>query len=270
MVPADPLFANQIPDEEAVKDSAEAAQQTTKEFARANGLGSGRYTLDIDLSDINETREIREDEDNSVVFDELRVAAKQAGKHLKKIAGWLSVVQRADVDDKRAQERVVKSLMDRSTAIRTFVERAKALIEAAGHGDDDEEETFEEVAEAPDPSSKQKGSMSDRAARAPSLAIRAASDAVDVDKLASPISLREDESDQVFQDDEGPKKQFVARDPKHAGAFAVPLFLSWTVLIPDISLLPPYQSFFKTLPLSNTTTTSTSGIPQRKRLKAQA
>ncbi|KAI9032305.1 hypothetical protein DFJ74DRAFT_331220 [Hyaloraphidium curvatum] len=140
LIPADPLFA---PSAVGNGVNQEDDHALLKDFSQAHGLGSTRYTLDIDLEEVRRLGKVAEDEENEAVFENLRDAAKLAGKHLKLLSSWLSIVQKADVADQRERERVIRTLLDRSAAIRTCLDRATALLETRP---DEEGEHFEEVA----------------------------------------------------------------------------------------------------------------------------
>jgi hypothetical protein len=204
LVPADPLFATQDTEPEAEAEAALAAKQNAKDFARSHGMGSVRYTLDIDLSEINEGAEgVHEDQDNAVLFDTLREATKVASKQLKNITEWMSVVQKANVKDKRTQERVIKTLLDRSEAIRTHLERSNALLATSSENrDEEEEEQFEEVVPVP------------KAPKGPTVVD-------ETPKLFGGPTLSVDSSEALVSNNheeasESEKPTFIARDPRHA------------------------------------------------------
>jgi hypothetical protein len=56
----------------------------------SHGLGSSRYTIEIDLSDGNLMDDVKESEDNEILFEKLRESYKiMTSKHLTKINEWL-------------------------------------------------------------------------------------------------------------------------------------------------------------------------------------
>jgi L-lactate utilization protein LutB len=57
----------------------------------SHGLGSSRYTIEIDMSDGNIMEDVKESEDNEILFEKLRESYKiMKSKHLSKINSWLN------------------------------------------------------------------------------------------------------------------------------------------------------------------------------------
>lgn len=65
----------------------------------SHGLGSSRYTITVDLSEDAIAEDIEENDDNHIVFDQLREAyTVLETKHLKQLNNWINALVKIDIN----------------------------------------------------------------------------------------------------------------------------------------------------------------------------
>ncbi|XP_049742529.1 UV-stimulated scaffold protein A isoform X1 [Elephas maximus indicus] len=131
--------------------SEEEHEDHLEEFIRSHGLGSHKYTLDLELC--SDTLRVQEDEDNSAVVHSTRDALKLIqNKFLPSVCSWVQLFTRAGIHDQR-----LKCAIDLKTELEVTVrkyeelnikpqEGSRRLTAALGDGSEDEDE-FVEVPE---------------------------------------------------------------------------------------------------------------------------
>lgn len=68
----------------------------------SHGLGSNRYKITIDMSEESLMEEIKETEDNKIVFDQLREAyTLLERKHTKLLNHWINTLIKLEIQVKR-------------------------------------------------------------------------------------------------------------------------------------------------------------------------
>ncbi|KAM6220842.1 UV-stimulated scaffold protein A [Rhynchocyon petersi] len=138
---------------EASTGDLEEEHEDQEEFIRRHGLGSHKYTLDLELSGngCGDSLQVREDEDNSAVVHSAQDALKLIhNKFLPSACSWVQLFTRAGVQDQR-----LKQAIDLKTELEVAVKKYKELNikplqgprgPAASLGDSSEDE-FVEVPE---------------------------------------------------------------------------------------------------------------------------
>ncbi|KAI9470622.1 MAG: hypothetical protein EXX96DRAFT_585109 [Benjaminiella poitrasii] len=140
---------------------------TYKDSILSHGLGSNRYKITIDMSEDSLLEDIKETDENRIIFDELREAySLLETKHMNQLDNWMNTLIRMDVmPNKVEKEKIVKELVNLKAQATEDIEKAKLLgiklipreerkrIDTTGIGnelldDDDDEfedELFEEI-----------------------------------------------------------------------------------------------------------------------------
>ncbi|KAM9237673.1 UV-stimulated scaffold protein A [Dugong dugon] len=139
------------PLEAATGDLSEEEHKDQEEFLRSHGLGSHKYTLDLELC--SDDLQVRENEDNSAVMHSARDALKLIqNKFLPSVCSWVQLFTRAGIHDQRLK-RAIDVKMELEVALRKYEELnikpqegPRRLTTALGDGSEDEDE-FVEVPE---------------------------------------------------------------------------------------------------------------------------
>ncbi|KAM5192310.1 UV-stimulated scaffold protein A [Mantella aurantiaca] len=131
------------------EESDEDFEAVEESFIRDHGLGSHKYTLDIEIS---RDMKVNENEDNTDVVNSLKDAHKLAkNKYWPSVQSWIQVFTKAGITDEN-----LRSAIDLKSKLETAMKKHKEMnIEntaregkAVGASDDEEEEDdFEEVPE---------------------------------------------------------------------------------------------------------------------------
>ncbi|XP_004383583.2 UV-stimulated scaffold protein A [Trichechus manatus latirostris] len=139
------------PPEGATGDLSEEEHKDQEEFLRSHGLGSHKYTLDLELC--SDDLQVQENEDNSAVMHSARDALKLIqNKFLPSVCSWVQLFTRAGIHDQRLKHAIdVKTELE--VAVRKYEELhikpqegPRRLTAALGDGSEDEDE-FVEVPE---------------------------------------------------------------------------------------------------------------------------
>ncbi|KAG2183361.1 hypothetical protein INT43_006367, partial [Umbelopsis isabellina] len=142
------------------KNKSSKPGDTYKDNILSHGLGSSRYTIEIDLSERNMMDDVKESEENEIIFEKLRESYKiMQHKHLSKINGWLSNLVKIDADP-GAKDDLLKRIINLKNDIKEAARKSNLLgidlqveQEAAKNDSDDDDDfgdaDFEEV-EVPD------------------------------------------------------------------------------------------------------------------------
>ncbi|KAI8578428.1 hypothetical protein K450DRAFT_272843 [Umbelopsis ramanniana AG] len=152
---------------EQALDEERAAGETGKALSRgdaykdnimSHGLGSSRYTIEIDLSEGNVMEDVKESEDNEILFEKLRESYKiMTSKHLTKINEWLKNLVKIEYTDPAAKDDLLKAIISLKDEIRdatrksaligidTQVENANKEANSDDEDDEDIDALFEEV-----------------------------------------------------------------------------------------------------------------------------
>lgn len=128
--------------------SSEDEDSDQDEFVRCHGLGSHKYTLQVDLS--TDVLKLQEDEDNSAVIYSARDALKLIhNTFLPAVCSWVQLFTRAGV-----QGGLLQKAISLKVELETALQRGKVLAiepqglpQMAATGDTDEEEDFVDVPE---------------------------------------------------------------------------------------------------------------------------
>ncbi|KAG0745658.1 hypothetical protein G6F57_006697 [Rhizopus arrhizus] len=133
-----------------------------KDDIMSHGLGSSRYKITIDLSEASLMDDVKETEENSVLFDQLREAfTVLQTKHVKQVNDWINALIKIDINDKAEKENLVKRLIDIKSRMAESSRKAKLLNvqvsqrkvdpnenvpdDIEGEDEEFEDEEFEEV-----------------------------------------------------------------------------------------------------------------------------
>ncbi|KAJ2964417.1 hypothetical protein NQZ79_g628 [Umbelopsis isabellina] len=148
------------PDGDVQKNKTSKPGDTYKDNILSHGLGSSRYTIEIDLSEGNIMDDVKESEENEIIFEKLRESYKiMQSKHLSKINSWLSNLVKIDADP-GAKDDLLKRIINLKNDIKEAARKSNLLgidlqveQETAKNDSDDEDDfgdtDFEEV-EVPD------------------------------------------------------------------------------------------------------------------------
>ncbi|CAO3684894.1 unnamed protein product [Rhizopus stolonifer] len=161
LVPKNTLEEGKNIDFEALLKGEITPKQTVESDYKQNiishGLGSNRYKITINLSEASMMDDVKETEDNSVIFDQLREAfTVMEIKHSKEINNWINALIKIDVANKAEKESHVKKLIELKSRIAELSRKARLLgiqvtqREMSSIGleevdDEFEDEEFEEV-----------------------------------------------------------------------------------------------------------------------------
>ncbi|RCI04114.1 hypothetical protein CU098_005004, partial [Rhizopus stolonifer] len=155
LVPKNTLRDGKDIDFEALLKGEITSKQATESDYKQ--VGSNRYKITIDLSEASMMDDVKETEDNSIIFDQLREAfTVMETKHSKEINNWISALIKIDVANKAEKEAHVKKLIDLKSRIAELSRKARLLgiqvtrREMGSTGleevdDEFEDEEFEEV-----------------------------------------------------------------------------------------------------------------------------
>ncbi|XP_006893657.1 PREDICTED: UV-stimulated scaffold protein A [Elephantulus edwardii] len=128
------------------------SEDDQEEFIRSHGLGSHKYSLDLELS--GNSLQVQEDEDNSAVVHSAQDALKLIqNKFLPCVCSWVQLFTRAGIHDQR-----LKQAIDLKTELEVAMRRYEELhiqpqegctrpVAVMGDGSEDEEDDFVEVPE---------------------------------------------------------------------------------------------------------------------------
>ncbi|CEP08633.1 hypothetical protein [Parasitella parasitica] len=153
-----------------------AESDTYKDRILSHGLGSNRYQITIDMSEESLMEDIKETDDNRIVFDQLREAYTQLeSKHMNQLNHWINTLVKMDLADKAEKEKWIKELINLKASATKEIRKAKLLKIEATHKpenridttnmeeEDDEfgDELFEDVdVDEINAEGREKGSMS--------------------------------------------------------------------------------------------------------------
>ncbi|XP_019408590.1 PREDICTED: UV-stimulated scaffold protein A isoform X2 [Crocodylus porosus] len=120
-------------------------------FVRSHGLGSHKYTLDLEIStDIK----VRENEDNSAIISSIVDAHKLIGnKFLPSVQLWIQSFTRAGISDDRLRcaidlkNKLETALEKHKDMNIDYKERKRKVMKVSDDDDDDDEDEFVEVPE---------------------------------------------------------------------------------------------------------------------------
>ncbi|XP_037685118.1 UV-stimulated scaffold protein A isoform X2 [Choloepus didactylus] len=137
------------------EDESEDEDQNQEDFVRSHGLGSHKYTLDLELS--SDDLKVQESEDNSAIVHAARDALRLIhNKFLPAASSWVQLFTRAGIHDERLKHAIdLKAELD--VAVRKSrdlnigpagVQRTAEAPDSGGEdGEDDEDDEFVEVPE---------------------------------------------------------------------------------------------------------------------------
>ncbi|CEJ00371.1 hypothetical protein RMCBS344292_14427 [Rhizopus microsporus] len=104
------------------------ADDNYKDNIISHGLGSNRYKITIDLSESSLMEDVKETQDNSIIFDQLREAyTVLETKHTKQVNTWINTLIRLDIDDRTEKEALIKKLIDLKAKMTEASRKAKVL-----------------------------------------------------------------------------------------------------------------------------------------------
>ncbi|CEJ01898.1 hypothetical protein RMCBS344292_15919 [Rhizopus microsporus] len=84
--------------------------------------------ITIDLSESSLMEDVKETQDNSIIFDQLREAyTVLETKHTKQVNIWINTLIRLDIDDKAEKEALIKKLIDLKAKMTEASRKAKLL-----------------------------------------------------------------------------------------------------------------------------------------------
>ncbi|KAI8067219.1 hypothetical protein BDF21DRAFT_426066 [Thamnidium elegans] len=133
-----------------------------KDQLLSHGLGSNRYSITINLSEDSIMEDIKETEENRVLFDQIREAYDVLEtRHISQLNAWINSLMKLEIPDKSEKEKLVSRLINIKGRAAEEVRKAQMLgIKVSHHephtvnmahsdaeDDDDEyeDEVFEEV-----------------------------------------------------------------------------------------------------------------------------
>ncbi|KAI8646365.1 hypothetical protein BD408DRAFT_359645 [Parasitella parasitica] len=139
--------------------SNQSATDSYKDNILSHGLGSNRYKITIDMSEESLMEDIKETDDNMIVFDQLREAYTQLeSKHMNQLNHWINTLVKMDLADKTEKEKWIRELINLKGSATEEIRKAKLLgieatrkpanrTEAINMEEDDEfgNELFEDV-----------------------------------------------------------------------------------------------------------------------------
>ncbi|KAH8551528.1 hypothetical protein BGW37DRAFT_494019 [Umbelopsis sp. PMI_123] len=118
-------------------NEGKGSSKITNEFSRgdtykdtiiSHGLGSSRYTIEIDLSDGNLMDDVKESEDNEILFEKLRESYKiMTSKHLTKIKEWLKNLVKIEHTDPTAKDELLKTIISLKDEIQDATRKSSLL-----------------------------------------------------------------------------------------------------------------------------------------------
>ncbi|KAI8078948.1 uncharacterized protein B0P05DRAFT_596799 [Gilbertella persicaria] len=147
---------------EAANTTESGAGDTYKQNIISHGLGSNRYKITIDMSEETLMDDVKETEDNKIVFDQLREAyTLLETKQLSHLNTWINALIKIELADRVGKEKLVKELLKLKEAANEAIRKCKLLgievyqpkpnstskLQIIEDNDDDEymDELFEEV-----------------------------------------------------------------------------------------------------------------------------
>ncbi|KAM3581306.1 hypothetical protein VKS41_006131 [Umbelopsis sp. WA50703] len=114
-------------DEDAQKNKSLKRGDIYKDSILSHGLGSSRYTIEIDLSEGNIMDDVKESEDNEIIFEKLRESYKiMQSKHLSRINSWLSNLVKIDADP-GAKDALLKRIINLKNDIKEATRKSNLL-----------------------------------------------------------------------------------------------------------------------------------------------
>lgn len=125
----------------------------------SHGLGSSRYKITVDLSEESLMEDVKETEDNTIIFDQLREAyTVLETKHIDQLNDWINALIKIDIQNKAEKQKLVETLINFKSRADEEARKAKLLgIEISHRGtttttthpglqniDDEEEDEFDD------------------------------------------------------------------------------------------------------------------------------
>ncbi|KAJ3284038.1 hypothetical protein HDU79_008534 [Rhizoclosmatium sp. JEL0117] len=126
---------------------------THKEMIQEYGLGTTSYTLEIEVPRDPMELADPENEENKVLYDELRECQRLQERYLEFIQKWTRVVSLEEIESPSTVSATLKRLLDLKAALETVNSKADTLITNSHRGNDLEDDGFddEEFEEIPIP-----------------------------------------------------------------------------------------------------------------------
>ncbi|KAI7897382.1 uncharacterized protein EV154DRAFT_475700 [Mucor mucedo] len=133
-----------------------------KDTMLSHGLGSNRYTITVDLSEDSIIEDVKETDDNHIVFDQLREAyTVLETKHIPQLNVWINALVKIEIADKAEKEKLISKIINLKGKATEEARKAKMLGIQVHHrelitsvskddNEDDEDEYQDEIFESVD------------------------------------------------------------------------------------------------------------------------
>ncbi|KAI8983082.1 hypothetical protein BDB01DRAFT_792396 [Pilobolus umbonatus] len=131
LIPKNEMMHDDIDFNALMRGEASYHQKRDEEYKDSivsHGLGSNRYQITIDLSEEAMMEEVKETDDNKVIFDQIREAYTiLETKHLKQLNDWINALMRFNIENKSEKDEITKRLLHLKSKANEEVRKAKML-----------------------------------------------------------------------------------------------------------------------------------------------